>query len=170
MRNIFVDGYNVINSWPNLKVTKSYSFESSRHELTEVLVNYAAFKGYKVFIVFDAQLVSGSIEKQEKVSDNVTIIFTKEGETADAYIEKTVNNIGRKNEVFVVTSDKLEQQLVFQRGAVRMSCMEFYNEVESIKNNINSRITENYSDKKHTLEDRINKNILDKLEKIRRND
>ncbi|MBP2033142.1 putative RNA-binding protein with PIN domain [Clostridium algifaecis] len=169
MRNIFVDGYNVINSWPNLKKTKNYSFEAARQQLVEILVNYAAFKGYRVFIVFDAQLVLGSLEKDEKASNNVNVIFTKEGETADAYIERTVNNIGRKNEVFVVTSDKLEQQLVFQRGAVRMPSMEFYNEVKSIKNSISVKITEKYSDKKHTLEDRINKNILDKLEKIRRN-
>lgn len=168
MRNIFVDGYNVINSWPVLKKTKDYSFESARQHLIELLINYASFKEYRIFIVFDAQKVVGSIEKEEKLSNHVTIVFTKEGQTADAYIEKTVNNIGRRNEVFVVTSDRLEQQLVFQRGAVRMSSMEFYNEVKSIKKGISNKIQANYSDQKHTLEDRIDKNILDKLEKIRR--
>ncbi|MCH3965655.1 MAG: NYN domain-containing protein [Clostridium sp.] len=170
MRNIFVDGYNVINSWSVLKQTKNYSFESARQHLIELLTNYAAFNGYKIFIVFDAQLVTGSMEKKEKVSDNVTIVFTKEGETEDAYIEKTVNNIGRKNEVFVVTSDKLEQQLVFQRGAVRMSSLEFCKEVEAINHKIHSKIEINYSDKKHALEDRIDKKILDELEKIRRSE
>lgn len=168
MRNIFVDGYNVVNSWPVLKQTKNYSFESARQHLIELLTNYAAYKNYNIFIVFDAQLVAGSMEKKDKISNNVTVVFTKEGETADAYIEKTVNNIGRKNEVFVVTSDRLEQQLIFQRGAVRMSSLEFYKEVKVINSKINNKIKINYSDKKHSLEDRIDKKILDELEKIRR--
>lgn len=169
MRIIFVDGYNVINSWPELKKKKEYSFESARQGLIDSMANYAAFKGYRIVIIFDAQFVQGSMENREAISENVDTVFTKEGETADAYIEKCVNDIGRRNEVFVVTSDRLEQELVFQRGAVRMSSLEFHKEVKSIGNRISNTIKTSYSDRKHTLEDRIDKNILDKLEKIRRN-
>lgn len=168
MRNIFVDGYNVINSWPELKNIKEYSFEAARHELVENLSNYAAYKGYKIFIIFDAHMVRGSMEKKEKASNNVVVVFTKEGETADAFIERTVNKIGRKIEVFVVTSDSLEQQIVFQRGAVRMSSIEFYHEVQSIESRIQKKIERKYSEKRYTLEDRIQKDMLEKLEKIRR--
>ena len=64
--------------------------------LIEILQNYATYKGYKIFIVFDAHMVNGSLEKREKISDNIIVVFTKEGETADSFIEKDVNNIGRK--------------------------------------------------------------------------
>lgn len=168
MKNIFVDGYNVINYWPGLKNIKDYSFEAARQELIDILSNYASYKGYKVFIVFDAHMVSGSIEKKEKVSDNIIVIFTKEGDTADNFIERAVNKIGRKSEVCVVTSDSLEQQIVFQRGALRMSSIEFYHEVKSIENKIKKRIEKKYSEKRYTLEDRIQQNILEELEKIRR--
>lgn len=168
MKNIFVDGYNVINYWPGLKNIKDYSFEAARQELIDILSNYASYNGYKVFIVFDAHMVSGSIEKKEKVSDNIIVIFTKEGDTADNFIERAVNKIGRKSEVCVVTSDSLEQQIVFQRGALRMSSIEFYHEVKSIENKIKKRIEKKYSEKRYTLEDRIQQNILEELEKIRR--
>lgn len=168
MRIIFVDGYNVINSWPELNDIKNYSFEAARQQLIETLSNYAAYKGYSIFIVFDAHMVAGSLEKREKVSENVEVIFTKENETADSFIEKTVNRIGRRSEVFVVTSDSLEQQITFQRGAVRMSSIEFYHEVKQIESKIKSKIENKYSKQKHTLEDRIAKDMLEKLEKIRK--
>lgn len=168
MKNIFVDGYNVINSWPGLKDIKEYSFEAARKELIEILSNYAAYKGYKIFVVFDAHMVSGSIEKREKVTNNLIMIFTKEGETADNFIEREVNRIGRKAEVCVVTSDSLEQQIVFQRGAVRMSSIEFYHEIKRIESKIKNKIEKKYSEKRHTVADRIEQNILEELEKIRR--
>ena len=170
MKNIFVDGYNVINSWPELKNTKDYSLEAARQQLIEIMSNYAAYRGYKIFVVFDAHMVSGSIEKKEKFSENVIVVFTKEGDTADSFIERMINQIGRKFEVCVVTSDSLEQQLVFQRGATRMSSIEFYHEIKGIETKIRNRIDKHYSKKKHTLEDMVDKDILDKLEKIRRSD
>ncbi|WP_333861713.1 NYN domain-containing protein [Clostridium sp.] len=168
MRTIFVDGYNVINSWPELNDIKNYSFEAARQQLIETLSNYAAYKGYNIFIVFDAHMVAGSLEKKEKISENVQVVFTKENETADSFIEKTVNRIGRRSEVFVVTSDSLEQQITFQRGAVRMSSIEFYHEVKQIESRIKRKIENKYSKQKHTLEDRIAKDMLEKLEKIRK--
>ncbi len=170
MKNIFVDGYNVINSWPELKKIKEYSYEAARNELMEKLINYAAYNNCKIFIVFDAHMVNGGIGKKEKVSNNIIVIFTKEGETADSFIEKTVNKIGRKIEVCVVTSDSLEQQIVFQRGATRMSALEFYHEIKTIEGKIKNRIEKKYSEKRFTLEDVIQKEILEKLEKIRRSD
>lgn len=167
MRSIFVDAYNVINSWPGLRDVKDYSFEAARQKLIDTLQNYASYHGYKIFIVFDAHKVVGSGEKKEKLG-NLVIVFTKEGETADSFIERTVNNIGKKVEVCVVTSDSLEQQLAFQRGAVRMSSLEFYFEVLETENKIEKKIEKKYTEQRNLLEDRIEKNVLEKLEKIRR--
>ena len=167
MRTIFVDGYNVINSWKNLKEIKDYSYESSRLQLIDILQNYSAFNGYKMFIIFDAQLLKGSVRKKEK-QGNLVVVFTKEGETADDYIERMVNNIGRKSEVCVVTSDSLEQQVAFQRGATRMSSLEFYHEVISTQKKIKLSIEKKYFEKRNYLEDRIDENTLIELEKMRR--
>lgn len=163
-----MDGYNVINSWPGLRETKNYSLDSSRQQLIEFLQNYAAYKGCKIFVVFDAHLQPGSLEKKEKINENLFVVYTKEGETADSYIEKAIDSMGRKTEVCVVTSDSLEQQLVFQRGAVRMSSWEFYFEVKEAESKIRKKTQKKYSEKRHLLEDRIQKEVLEKLEKIRR--
>ena len=167
MKTFFVDGYNVINSWPNLKKIKDFSYESSRQQLIDTLQNYSEFNGYKMIIVFDAHMVKGSLEKKEK-QGNLSVIFTKEGETADNYIERTVNNIGRKSEICVVTSDSLVQQVTFQRGAIRMSSIEFYHEVISIEKKIQNRTEKKYIEKRNSIEERIDEKTLEKLEKIRR--
>ena len=168
MRNVFVDGYNVINSWPELRVIVEYSLETARQKLIDILQNYAVYKGYKVFIVFDGHLKKGNLENKEFFS-GVVVIYTKEGETADSYIEKTVNDIGRKTEVCVVTSDFLEQQLAFQRGAIRASSAEFYFEVKGVESLITEKTEKTKIDKRYSLQDRMKKEVWEKLEKIRRN-
>jgi len=168
VKYIFVDGYNVIHSWPELKTTKDYSFESARSKLVEMLNNYAAYNDYRVFIIFDAHLVKGSLEKQDKVGEHLTVVFTKEGETADAFIERSMDSVGRKAEVSVVTSDSLEQQLIFQRGAVRISSIEFYHDIKDAENKIKGNIEKEYTHNKHILEDVVDREVLEKLEKIRR--
>lgn len=167
MRVVFVDAYNVINSWPNLRNIKEYSYEAARQKLIETLQNYSTFKGSRVIIVFDAHKVSGNLEKKDRLG-NIAVVFTKEGETADSYIEKAVDKIGRKTEVVVVTSDSLEQQIAFQRGAIRMSSIEFYFEVEEINQRIKKRTEKNFSEHRNLLEDRIEKSVFEKLDKIRR--
>ncbi|KEI05049.1 NYN domain-containing protein [Clostridium botulinum] len=167
MRNVFVDGYNVINSWPDLKKIKEYSFEAARSKLIELMQNYGAYNGYKIFVVFDAHLLKGSLEKKERMN-NIIVVFTREGETADSFIERYVSNLGRKIEVCVVTSDSLEQQVTFQRGATRMSSIEFYNEVKNTNEKIVAKTKTTSSMNRLLLEDRINEKVLQKLEKIRK--
>lgn len=168
MKIIFVDGYNVINSWPNLKKQKDYTFDGAREKLIDTLHNYSVFEGCKIIIVFDAYKVSRSIEKKENINNNISVVFTKDGETADAYIEREVHNIGRKYEVYVVTSDYLEQQLIFQRGAVRVSSIEFYNEVLKTENKISLGRREIEDNKKNILGDNVNDEVYKKLEAMRR--
>ena len=168
MKIIFVDGYNVINSWPNLKKQKDYSFDGARQSLIDSLHNYSVYEGCKIIIVFDAHKVNRSIEKKQDINKNISIVFTKDGETADSYIEREVHNLGRRFEVYVVTSDWLEQQTIFQRGAVRISALEFYNEVLETQNRINKKAQKNMSLSKNHLGDNVDEDIFKKLEAIRR--
>lgn len=167
MKIIFVDGYNVINHWPDLREVKDYSYEAARNKLIDSLQNYSSFMGYKVYVVFDAHKVQGSIEKKDKIG-NVVIVFTKDGETADSYIERSVNNIGRKTEVVVVTSDSLEQQLAFQRGAIRTSSLEFYHEVKGAETKIMKKAEKTVVKQRNLLGNNVNADVLEKLERIRR--
>lgn len=168
MKIIFVDGYNVINSWSNLKKEKEISLDSARQKLVDILHNYGAINKCKIVIVYDGHRVTGNIENKYEHNKNLLVVFTKDGETADAYIEREVDNLGRRFEVYVVTSDSLEQQTIFQRGAVRVSSIEFYNlvriDIENVKKN-SKRV--NIS-AKNTLEDNLNDDVLRKLEAIRR--
>lgn len=168
MKTIFVDGYNVVNSWPNLKQTKDFSFEAARQTLIDKLDNYAAFKACKIVLVFDAHKVTGSLEKNEEINKGISVVFTKDGQTADSYIEKKVNVLGRKHEIVVVTSDSLEQQTVFQRGAVRMSSLEFYNEILKVEKTIKTKTNKNGSSYKNNISDNIDDKIVEILEQIRR--
>ncbi|MDT8715797.1 NYN domain-containing protein [Clostridium sp. 19966] len=167
MKIVFVDGYNVINAWPKLKNMKDFSYEAARQKLTDIMMDYSSFYGCRVFVVFDAHKVPKSLEKKER-HGNVTIVFTKEGETADNFIEKSVDSIGKKIDVCVVTSDALEQMLTFQRGATRMSSIEFLREIEAMQVNIQNKTQKKFADNRNLLEDTIEKNVLEKLEKIRR--
>lgn len=168
MKTIFVDGYNVINSWPNLKQRKDFSFEAARQTLIDKLHNYGVFKACKIVLVFDAHKVMGSVEKREEVNNNISVIFTKDGETADSYIEKQVNLLGRKHEIVVVTSDNLEQQTIFQRGAVRMSSLEFYNEIVKVEKSIKVKSDKNKTIDRNRVSDNIDEKIVRILEEIRR--
>ena len=168
MKIIFVDGYNVVNSWPNLKNEKDHSFQGTRQNLIDILHNYGVYNDCKIVIVFDAHKVSGSIEKKESINKNITVVFTKDGETADSYIEREVHNLGRKFEVYVVTSDWLEQQTIFQRGAVRVSALEFYNDIIQAELLIKNKTRKNYTVNKNHLGDNINNETLLKLEAMRR--
>jgi predicted RNA-binding protein with PIN domain len=168
VKNILVDGYNVINSWQELKEINTGSMENSRQKLIEVLLNYGVYNGYKMIIVFDAHLQKGSLEKKEKVNKYLEVVFTKEGETADSFIEKFVDSLGRKAEVLVVTSDSLEQQTTFQRGAARMSSIEFYHEVKTTEKKIEIETSKRIEENRYDLGLRIDSEIAKKLEEIRR--
>ena len=168
MRFVFVDGYNVVNSWDILKKEKSVSLESARQKLIDILDNYGAINGCKVILVFDGYKVAGNRESKYEYNKNLVVIFTKDGVTADAYIEKEVNHIGRKYEVHVVTSDSLEQQTIFQRGAVRISSIEFYNLVCKTNEDIKHNSKKVNSSDKNVLLDNIDDDVLKKLEAMRR--
>lgn len=168
LKFIMVDGYNVINAWQQLKALKEESLEDARDKLVDMMQDFTAYRGIKVIVVFDAHLVRGSIEKHEKYG-NIEVVYTKEGETADCYIERTIVELSKKGEVGVVTFDYLEQRIAMQMGAIRITPREFLAEIQNAKKRIQEKSKLTYVEKRNGLEDRIDKSILEKLEKMRRN-
>jgi predicted RNA-binding protein with PIN domain len=165
MKRVYIDGYNVINAWSDLK---DLDLGAARDKLVEYMINYASFYGAKVTIVFDAHRVSGNSQHKEYRAP-VEVVYTKDKETADAYIERAVDELGRKVEVLVVTSDNLEQQIIFGRGAQRMSSMEFRASFEVAAKHISEK-AEALSDRKSMkLFEHMDEESREKLEKIRRN-
>ena len=140
MKFIFVDGYNVINSWSNLKSEKEISLDSARQKLIDILHNYGAIHQIKIMLIFDGYRVAGNLENKYEHNTNLTVIFTKSGETADAYIEKFAHENGRKYKVTVATSDGLEQVIIRGQGCLLMSAREFEAEVKARE----QHIRENY--------------------------
>lgn len=132
---LFVDGYNIINAWEKLKKLIEVSFEEARMELLEILVEYSHLTGIKTIVVFDGHLVKGNIGEKEEYK-GIYVVFTKENETADHYIERTLDEIGRKKKVRVATSDWVEQQIVLSRGGMRISAKELEVEIYNEKQNL----------------------------------
>lgn len=130
---LLVDGYNIINSWPELVKLKNTKLEAARDKLLEIMTNYAGFTGRKVIVVFDAHQAKGAIGSREDFY-GVEVVFSREGETADEVIERLVGEYtgNEDREVYVATSDWAEQRIVFGRGAYRISARELYNDVEEM--------------------------------------
>lgn len=140
---LFVDGYNIINSWDILKELSLEQLEEARDKLIEIMVEYQHYSGINIIIVFDAHLVKGNSGAEEDHM-GLKVIYTKESETADHYIEKSLHEIGRVKRVRVATSDWMEQQIILGRGGTRISARELEMEVFSQKKLIRSkRVTEN---------------------------
>ncbi len=128
---LLVDGYNIINAWPHLNEAKNISLEIAREKLIEIMADYAAQAGVAVIVVFDAHQVE-TTQRYNYIKDGVRVVFTKQGETADHFIEKVADAMGREEKVVVATSDWIEQQIVMGRGATRISARELLIEVENM--------------------------------------
>ena len=128
---LLVDGYNVIFAWDDLKALAAVNIDSARDKLIDIMSNYQGYVGCDLILVFDAYKVKqnpGSITKH----GNIHVVYTKEAETADMYIEKTTHELGRKYKVTVASSDGLEQLIIMGQGALRMSSRGLREEVERV--------------------------------------
>ena len=132
---LLIDGYNAIFAWDELKEISRDNLEAARNKLIEKISTYKLFKKYEIIIVFDAYKVKGNRGEVEK-NDDLTIVYTKEAQTADSYIEKTAKLLSRDYKVTVATSDGLEQLIIFGSGALRMPVRILQKEVEDIEHNI----------------------------------
>ncbi|WP_425448432.1 NYN domain-containing protein [Dethiothermospora halolimnae] len=164
---LFVDGYNIINAWNNLKSLTKVDLDASRNELIEIMAEYQAYTGIDVTIVYDAHLVKGSIEKKENIK-GVNVVYTKQRETADQYIERQIDKIGKRKKVRVATSDWVEQQIVLGRGGTRISARELKIEVENAKKRMERKnIRKNETN--DMIMGRLDDELIEKLNKWRNN-
>lgn len=132
---LLVDGYNVIFSWENLKKLAADNVDAARNTLINILCNYQGYKKCKLILVFDAYKVKGNDREVETIN-NISVVYTKEAETADMYIEKVSHKLAKNNRVRVVTSDGLEQLIILAGGALRVSSSAFYDEVKAAEKEI----------------------------------
>lgn len=126
---LLVDGYNIIFAWDQLKELARVNMDSAREALIEILSNYQGYKDCHVIVVFDAYRIKGGERRFER-HENVDVVYTKEAETADMYIEKTAHEKSSEYLVRVATSDRLEQLIIVGNGAFKVSADEFRLEVE----------------------------------------
>lgn len=136
---LLVDGYNIIHAWEELKKLALGSLDAARNSLTDTLCNYAGFSGCEVILVFDAYKVKNNPGTVEKIH-NINVVYTKEAETADMYIEKVSRQLGNNNRVCVATSDSLEQLIILGAGALRVSAENFKKEVQAAESAIRKLI------------------------------
>ncbi len=138
---LLVDGYNVIFAWDSLKALAKDNVDSARNTLINILCNYQGYKKCEVILVFDAYKVRGNTGDVEKI-DNINVVYTKEAETADMYIEKVSHKLAKNNKVRVVTSDALEQLIILEGGALRVSSKEFFYEIKQAEDDIRNIISQ----------------------------
>ena len=126
---LLVDGYNVIYADDRLKSLAAHDLKAARDSLIDTLINFQGYRRENVILVFDAYKVHGGTEHVEEHA-GLTVIYTREAETADQYIEKAAHEIGKKYGVIVATSDAIEQVIVMSSGAIRLSARDFWTEIE----------------------------------------
>ena len=139
---LLVDGYNIIFAWDELKAIARDSLDAARKSLCDLLCNYQGYRKCHVILVFDAYKVKGGQGSVEKYH-NIHVVYTREAETADAYIERATYEIGREHRVKVATSDGPEQLIILGHGALRLSATAFRQEVEQVQGEIAAALDKN---------------------------
>ncbi|MCI5667279.1 MAG: TetM/TetW/TetO/TetS family tetracycline resistance ribosomal protection protein [Oscillospiraceae bacterium] len=140
---LLVDGYNIIFGWEELNKLAKENLELARTRLINILCNYQGFRRCELILVFDAYRVKGNHREIEK-EHGITVVYTKEAETADMFIEKTAHQLGKDKRVRVATSDNVEQIIIMGSGAIRVSASEFLAEVKEVEEAIRRIIEEKY--------------------------
>lgn len=164
---LLVDGYNMIGAWPVLEKLKAIDLEEARDKLLDMLADYQGFTGMAVYIIFDAHQVPGlgATFKHHKL----TIVYTKEKETADECIERMVVELYKKRRhLYVATSDLVEQHVAFAHGALRLSARELLIEIEQNRKQIELTLMEETKSRRNTVDNSLSLEIRTQLERLRR--
>ena len=165
---LLVDGYNIIFAWDELNDLAQVNITSARNALMDILSNYQGYRKDTLILVFDAYKVQGNPGQVYKYH-NIYVVYTKEAETADQYIEKTVHRMNRKYDVTVATSDALEQVIILGQGAKRLSAQGLKDEVEVACREIRQILEERReaeTDRNYLLKD-LPKEMADMVEDVR---
>ncbi|MGI6011999.1 MAG: NYN domain-containing protein [Ruminococcus sp.] len=163
---LLVDGYNIIFAWEELNALAQVSIDGARDRLMDIMSNYQGYRKETVILVFDAYRVEGHREEIVKYH-NIYVVYTKEAETADQYIEKTVHEIGRKHEVTVATSDRLEQVIIRGEGGRLISARELEEEIKLVEEEIRQEFLEKRHSGRNYLFDHLEDDLAEEMEKIR---
>lgn len=155
---LLVDGYNIIYSWDELSELAKDNMDAARYRLMDILCNYQGFKKCTVILVFDAYKVKGGLGSVQEYH-NIHVVYTKEAETADQYIEKVTHEVAKENRVVVATSDAIEQLIILGKGATRLSAKEFKEEIMRVENIIRQDYLGKYSKGKAYLGEKMPENI-----------
>jgi predicted RNA-binding protein with PIN domain len=161
---LLVDGYNVLNAWPELKVLLDTDFDGAREKLNDFMIEYSTYYGEVVYVVYDAYLTNSKIEKIESVG-NVHIVYTKENQTADAFIEKKVRELSADVRLLikVATSDWVQQRQVLGSGGIRLTPYELKEKCMRIR----KRVERQYQmSKDSTIESRLGEGSFSKLKDL----
>lgn len=163
---LLVDGYNIIFSWEELKELSERDIGAARGKLADILSNYQGFRKCTLILVYDAYKVEGNPGEVLKYH-NIYIVYTKEAETADQYIEKTVRRIAKNADVTVATSDGLEQVIIMGQGAHRMSAPGLKEEVELALKELRGEHLGRQVNLKNYLLDYLDEETAKQMEEIR---
>lgn len=163
---LLVDGYNIIFSWDELNEMSKTNIAAARQKLMDVLCNYQGFKKCTLILVFDAYKVEGFQGEVQKYH-NIHVVYTKEAETADQYIEKTVHQIAKKYKVTVATSDATEQVIIWGAGAMRMSAQGLLQEVQETNKEIRRLLDETKKPGKESMLKGLDPEVAELLEEVR---
>lgn len=143
---LLVDGYNIIFAWDELKALAAAGLDTARAALIDLLCNYRGFVQTEVILVFDAYKVAGGVQRVETIH-NIEVVYTREAETADQYIERATYELGRRagphGRVRVATSDGAEQMIILGHGALRLPARAFHAEVEAVNGRIAELLRQN---------------------------
>lgn len=129
---LLVDGYNVIFAWEDLKALAADNLDAARRRLMDILCNYAGYRKCVPILVFDAYRVKGG-SREVETWHNLHVIYTREAETADMFIERATHELARQHRVRVVSSDGAEQIIILGNGALRVSAQAFQREVRAVE-------------------------------------
>lgn len=167
---LIVDGYNVINAWDILKTLANESLELAREKLNSLISEYTQYTGYKTILVYDAYRVKDFSVRQERLK-NLEIVFTKENEIADSYIEKYITSLSKKRylEIFIATDDISIMQIGQGKGAVHISTAELLINVNTANLKIRDKIKKNHVGN-NSLNNFIDKDTYKLLDELRKGD
>lgn len=162
---LLVDGYNIIFAWEDLKALSEINLEAARGKLMDILSNLQGALGCTLILVFDAYRVEGGTREIFRYH-NIHVVYTKEAETADQYIEKTVHELGRKYQVTVATSDGLEQVIIMGQGANRLSASGLKELVEVTGSEVREALEKKPSGSKNYLFENLSDEVRSWVEEI----
>ncbi|WP_135556495.1 NYN domain-containing protein [Paenibacillus cymbidii] len=164
---VIVDGYNIIGAWPELRKLKDVELEQARDLLIQMLADYQAYSGARVYLVFDAHQVPGLGGRYDQ--NKLHIEYTREKETADELIERLVGELrGRRKLVYVATSDMTEQHVVFGLGALRLPARELLVKVRQSQQEVRQQIDRGGASARNTVASNMSEEMRQLFEKWRR--